>query len=177
MRAITFMSGIEHNKKNIEMAIDGDEKAFVLLIEENLTAFYRVAKGILHSEEDIKDSIQNTIFIIYKKIHTLKNIEFFRTWAIRILINECNKVYKNNKKITSFEGYINDTSYISEIDSKIDLYDAIETLPKELKIPTILFYFNDLSYREISEIIDIPEGTVKSRVFRAKEKLYKILKG
>ncbi len=55
---------------------------------------YRVAKGILKVEEDIEDAIQTTILIAFNKINTLKDERYFKTWLIRILINECNKIYK-----------------------------------------------------------------------------------
>ncbi|WP_291653030.1 sigma-70 family RNA polymerase sigma factor [Clostridium sp.] len=153
-----------------------EEDTFISLIEPNATAYYRIAKGILSSEEDVKDAIQNTLIIIYNKLYTLKNISLFKTWSIRILINECNKIYNSNKKVVNLENVENILSHIIDSDNKIDLYNAISILSKELRIPTILFYFDDLSYKEISKILSIPEGTVKSRVFRAKEKLYEILK-
>ena len=58
----------------------------------------------------------------------------------------------------------------------IDLYNAINKLSDELRVTTILFYFNDLTYKEISKVLDIPEGTVKSRISRAKDRLYIMLK-
>lgn len=72
---------------NIIRAKKGNKEAFINLIEENLISMYRVAKGILLSQEDIDDAIQNTILLSYKNINTLKKNEFFKTWLIRILIN------------------------------------------------------------------------------------------
>ncbi|MGV2644464.1 sigma-70 family RNA polymerase sigma factor, partial [Clostridium perfringens] len=74
------------------------------------------------------------------------------------------------------ENIENISKYSVSSEDKIDLYNAVSSLTKDLRIPTILFYFDDLSYKEISDILSIPEGTIKSRVFRAKEKLYQILK-
>ncbi|WP_411167814.1 RNA polymerase sigma factor [Clostridium sp. MB05] len=158
------------------LAKKGEEEAFISLIQLNSTAYYRVAKGILFSEEDIKDAIQNTVIIIYNKLHTLKDIKLFKTWSIRILINQCNKIYNANKKLVNTENIENISTYSINSEDKIDLYNAVSSLTKDLRIPTILFYFDDLSYKEISDILSIPEGTIKSRVFRAKEKLYQILK-
>lgn len=159
-----------------ELAQKGEDEAFISLIENNSTAYYRVAKGILFSDEDIKDAIQNTVIIIYNRLYTLKEIKLFKTWSIRILINECNKIYNANKKVVHTENITNIATYSINSEEKIDLYNAISSLPKDLRIPTILFYFDDLSYKEIADVLSIPEGTIKSRVFRAKEKLYQILK-
>lgn len=171
-----FNEELDDNENVIRLDKKRDQEAFMTLIDKNITAYYRVAKGILYSEEDIKDAIQNTIIIIYNKLYTLNNIELFKTWSIRILINECNKIYNTNKKLIKTDKIENIKTYTIDLDSTIDLYNAISTLPNELRIPTILFYFDDLSYKDISYILSIPEGTIKSRVFRAKEKLYKILK-
>lgn len=171
-----FDKKLDNTENIVILAKKGDKDAFMSLIDINITAYYRVAKGILSSEEDIKDAIQNTIIIIYNKLYTLKNIKLFKTWSIRILINQCNKIYNTNKKLIKIDKIEKSPTNSIDLDSKIDLYNAISKLPNEIRIPTILFYFDDLSYKEISDILSIPEGTVKSRVFRAKEKLYKILK-
>lgn len=177
MKTISYFDKNLNNKKSIELTkYKCEEDTLISLIEPNSTAYYRIAKGILSSEEDIKDAIQNTIIIIYKSLYTLQNINLFKTWSIRILINECNKIYNLNKKAMNSNEIENISSYTINSDNKIDLYNAISTLSEELRIPTILFYFDDLSYKEISKILSIPEGTVKSRIFRAKEKLYEILK-
>jgi RNA polymerase sigma-70 factor (ECF subfamily) len=177
LKTINYSDRRLNNSEHITfLAQNGEEDAFTSLIELNATAYYRIAKGVLSSEEDVKDAIQNTIIIIYNKLYTLQNINLFKTWSIRILINECNKIYNANKKVVNLERVEDISSYTINSDDKIDLYNAISTLSKDLRIPTILFYFDDLSYKEISKITSIPEGTVKSRVFRAKENLYEILK-
>ncbi|MDM0911688.1 MAG: sigma-70 family RNA polymerase sigma factor [Clostridium perfringens] len=146
---------------------------FELLIKENLTSMYRVAKGILKVEEDIEDAIQTTILIAFNKINTLKDERYFKTWLIRILINECNKIYKKNKNTPK---ELSSELYITENYENIDLYDAIKCLKEDLRVITILFYFADMSYKDIAVALNIAEGTVKSRLFRAKEALYEILK-
>ncbi len=146
---------------------------FELLIKENLTSMYRVAKGILRVEEDIEDAIQTTILIAFNKINTLKDERYFKTWLIRILINECNKIYKKNKNTPK---ELSSELYITENYENIDLYDAIKCLKEDLRVITILFYFEDMSYKDIAVALNIAEGTVKSRLFRAKEALYEILK-
>ena len=67
------------------------------------------------------------------------------------------------------------TSFDNNIIVKTDLEKTLDLLEEDLKTITILYYYNDLSIAEISDILNIPKGTVKSRVFRAREKLYDIL--
>lgn len=153
----------------------GNRKAFTKLIEENLKSIYRVAKGILNSEDDIEDAIQNTILKAYSNIKSLKNDELFKTWLMKILINECNKIYNFNKKCISLDKVIEE-QYNDKYEN-LDLRIAVDSLPEELRLVIVLFYFEDLKISQISEIIGIPEGTVKSRLSRAKTKISESING
>ncbi|WP_253198465.1 RNA polymerase sigma factor [Clostridium gasigenes] len=157
----------------IKLAKSKDKEAFTNLIHENLTSMYRVARGILSTGQDVEDAMQNTTLIAFNKITTLRDEKFFKTWIIRILINECNKIYKCNKRSIN---EIIEAGYTIDTTNNIDLYNAISRLSDELRVSTILFYFDDLTYKEISNVLGVPEGTVKSRVFRAKHGLYEMLK-
>ena len=64
---------------------------------------YKVARGILDNDEDAADAMQDTILTCFEKIHTLKNPEYFKTWMIRILINECNKIHRHYKNFSRAE--------------------------------------------------------------------------
>lgn len=159
----------------VDKAKRGNGKAFTKLIEENLKSIYRVAKGILNSEDDIEDAIQNTILKAYSNIKTLKNDELFKTWLIKILINECNKIYNFNKKCISLDKVIEE--HYNDKYENLDLKIAVDSLPEELRLVITLFYFEDLKVSEISEIVGIPEGTVKSRLSRAKDKIAESMNG
>lgn len=174
LELISFFNKNSFNKVSYKKLTKEDlSQDFELLIKENLTSMYRVAKGILKIEEDVEDAIQTTILIAFNKINTLKDERYFKTWLIRILINECNKIYKKNKNNRK---EISDELYTTQNYENIDLYDAIKCLKEDLRVITILYYFDDMSYKDISTALNIAEGTVKSRLFRAKEALYEILK-
>ncbi|MGG7142375.1 RNA polymerase sigma factor [Clostridium nigeriense] len=160
---------------SVAKAKRGSGKAFTKLIDENLKSIYRVAKGILNSEDDIEDAIQNTILKAYSNIKNLKNDELFKTWLIKILINECNKIYNFNKKCISLDKVIEE-QYNDKYEN-LDLKIAVDSLPEELRLVIALFYFEDLKISDISEIVGIPEGTVKSRLSRAKDKIAESMNG
>ena len=153
----------------------GNGKAFTKLMDENLKSMYRVGKGILTREDDIEDAIQNTILKAYLNIKTLKNDELFKTWLIKILINECNKIYNFNKKCISLDKVVEEQHKDKYED--FDLKSAVDSLPEELRLVITLFYFEDLKISEISEVLRIPEGTVKSRLSRAKSKIAESING
>ena len=95
--------GVIYSSENIitkeELAIKGDKEAFVYLINEYRLSLYRIAKGILKDDYRVEDAISNTIIKAFENIKKLKKAEYFKTWLIRILINECNSILKRKKNL------------------------------------------------------------------------------
>lgn len=165
------------NLEEVEKAQKGDKEAFETIIMEVIESLYRVAYGILENEEDASDAISNATLKAYEKIATLRQLEFFKTWITRILINECNAIIKQKQKVIYIDSYTenqNDT-YTSNNETSIDVKQAMNKLEKELNQIVILYYFDDLSVEEISNMLEIPKGTVKSRLSRARQVLAKEL--
>lgn len=159
----------------------GDQEAFAELIEEYKLPIYKTAKAILKDEDDVCDAIQDTCLSIYKNICNLKNEKYFKTWVIRITINKCYDIISkhklNNEKIIKMQSDVSEvqSNFDSNIIAKTDLERAMDLLEEDLKLVTVLYYYNDMSVSDISETINIPKGTVKSRIYRAREKLHQIL--
>ena len=160
MELISFLN--YRKKSNVSKAKAGEKEAFVSLIDENRLNIYRVAKGILREEKDIEDAIQNTVIKAFEKINTLK-------------INECNDILRKNKRLVSFEEAVVEEKYSDKYEN-IDLTNAITSLNEDLRSITVLYYFEDMSTVEIAKFLEIPEGTVRSRLSRAREKLREVLK-
>ena len=160
----------------VKRAKRGDKEAFCNLIRVNKIAIYRVAKSILNNEEDIDAAVSEAILKAYKNIQALKQEVFFKTWLIRIVINESNNLYKKRaKEIVVDKDHFKNIK-VNDSYRDLSLYDAINSLEEELRITTILFYFEDMKYKDIAKVLNVKEGTIKSRLSRAKEKLYNILK-
>lgn len=164
----------------IKMVKDGNEKAFnklVIILKDDL---YKIAKMRLNCEEDINDAVQETIIQAYKYIKKIRNVQFFKTWIIKVLINNCNRIYNKNYKNTSVEyneNVVCDT-YVLSNDSKIkniDFYILIEKLKYKERITLILYYLLEFTTKEIGKVLHEPEGTVKSRLVRARMKLKNFL--
>ena len=156
--------------EKVEKARNGNVDEIGNLLMENMKSMYRVAFSILKTEEEISDAISNTTVIVFEKMHTLKNAEFFKTWLIRILINECNKIHRQNKKIIYLENYNQTDLVYNDKYDDFGVRQAIKKLDEDLKTMVILYYFEDFNIKEISEIQKLPEGTVKSRLSRARKK-------
>lgn len=167
-------------KELIKKSQKHDELAFTMLINSIENQMYRVAKLKLRKDEDVYEAMQNTIILIYKNIKKLKDSKKFKTWAIRILINECLKIIRKNKKnVNSCIEYDDNIGRIEghfeKIESEVDLNNLLKFLNEDEKIAISLYFGEQYKIKEISEILAESEGTIKSRISRAKIKLKKYM--
>lgn len=161
--------------ERVKKAKQGDVDEIGMLIMENMQSLYRVAFSILNNEEEIYDAISNTTVIVFEKIKTLKKEEFFKTWLTRILINECYKIYNQNKKIIHLETYKQEELTYNDTYVDLEMRTFVKSLDKDLQKIVMLYYFEEFNVKEIAGLLKIPEGTVKSRLSRARNELSKLL--
>lgn len=162
----------------VELAKTGNKEAFSKLIEEIKLKLYKTGMSILKNDDDTCDAIQETLINAYKSINTIKDNQYFSTWIIRILINKCYDIIRKNKKIVYLDEkmQLEQDMYYEIYSQESELELILNKIDKDLKTITVLYYYDDLSVSEISEMLNIPEGTVKSRLSRARNKIYMILK-
>lgn len=142
------------------------------LILESERQMYLTAKTILHNDQDCGDAIQEAIVKAFQKIDTLRQEKYAKTWLMRILINECYSLLRRESRYVSMEE-MKELS-LGEAEEKrdySDLYSAVNSLKEDLRIPVILYYGEDFSIREIAQILEITEGAVQKRLFRARMQL------
>lgn len=161
----------------------GDEEAFTELILSIKNDLYKIAKTRLNNDYEINDAIQETIIKSYNHLRKLKDNSKFKSWIIKILINECNTIYKKKckkkriiDKILMEDNFNNTDNSIENSDSVIDFNILLESLNYEEKIIITLFYNNRFTCSEISQILNINVNTVKSKLSRTKEKIKKSYK-
>lgn len=158
-------------ERHVKLAMKGNHDSFVKIIRDVEGSLYRVAKGILRSEADCADAIQDTIIKAHENIGTLKNPAYFKTWITRILINQCNTMLQQKKRIVLVPTIFDQKTGMEQINESAEVWEAIDLLPEEMKVTVILFYIEGWSLKETAEILQIAEGTVKSRLARARLKL------
>ncbi|MCD7818137.1 MAG: sigma-70 family RNA polymerase sigma factor [Lachnospiraceae bacterium] len=145
-----------------------DQLGSLIIASED--SLYHVAKTLLRDDADCADAIQEAIVRAFTKLHTLRKDAFAKTWLTRILINECYNILRKQNGTVSLEE-ITVPERGEERHDYSDLYEALETLPGEMRICVTLFYLEGYSIREIASILETNENTVKSRLSRAKAKL------
>lgn len=157
----------------VEKAKKNDKRAFselVTLIEKEL---YLIAKAKLKNDDDIGDAIQETIYKSYKNIKKLRDNSIFKTWIIKILINECNNIYKKKSRYSiSYEDKEME-KYLATNDKSdnVEFEVLIKDLDNEERFILTLYYCSKYTVKEISKIAKINENTVKSKMARARNKI------
>lgn len=152
-----------------------DKQEFTQRVLEAEPSLYRVAKSIAVNEKDCEDAVQEAILTAYDKLYSLRDEKYFKTWLIRILINECYRVIKKRGSIVSFEDYMADST-VSDENIDIELRDAILTLPTKIRAAIVLYYIEGYDVEEVGYIMKIPSGTVKSRLHKGRKLLRCTLK-
>ncbi len=162
----------------VEAAKKGDKKAFEAIVKKYHNVLYYTALGIVGSGWEALDICQETFIKAFNSINSLKDKSKFRSWINRILVNKCNDYFRKNKNEVCVD-FIEETGGFIEEGSEesIDLLRALSSLKENSRVVLTLRYFQDLSLKEIAAILDIPEGTVKSRLSNGLEEMRKLMKG
>ena len=163
----------------VKEAIKGNDQAFLKSFQQYEKDIYRMAFVYVQNQEDALDVVQDVAYQSFKKIHTLKNPEFFKTWLIKITINCALNTIKKNRKVVQLPTEYEEIIY-SEKDENIPLsltlQDVIDHLSEDEKSIVLLRFYQNYTFQMISETLEIPLGTAKSILYRALTKLRKELR-
>lgn len=160
----------------VKRAQKHDDQAFVELIELEKQDMYKVARSYLRSQEDIADAIQDTIVTCYEKISSLKEPKYFKTWMIRILINKCKDIIRAGKHESLLEVFPEQEDMCMAYQN-YEFEELMGQIDDKYRIILLLYYSEGFKIREIAEILDLEENTVKTRLARGRrqfEKEYKL---
>jgi RNA polymerase sigma factor (sigma-70 family) len=167
-------------KEIIQRIQQGDEKAFAKLYHLYAEYALRVAMAVTKSRANAADAVQETFIRVYDHIDRFDLTKDFKPWFYRILLNECNRLMKKQAKMVAMSDYIDDYARMANVDHHAfeqyeELYKAIENLKDIYRIPIVLKYLKGFSDEEIAQILDLNVNTVKSRLFKARNKLTKMI--
>lgn len=145
----------------------------VMAMEKSL---YYTAKSILKNAADSQDAVQSAVLMAYEKLHSLRRPEYFETWLMRILINECYKQTRSRRYHEDIETLC-ECSAAESATEMSELVMVIDSLDVKLRLPFVMFYSLGYSVKEISGILRITQSNVKTRLHRAREALKNRLGG
>ena len=154
-----------------------DREQFTAAVLAAEPTLYRVAKTMLRSEHDCADAAQQAILRAWEQLDSLRSTRYFKTWLVRILINECSTILRRQQRLAPYDAAAAEAIPAPAADDHSDLYAAITALEEKLRLPVELYYLEGFKTREIAGMLGIPENTVKTRLRAAREHLRKDLKG
>jgi RNA polymerase sigma-70 factor (ECF subfamily) len=177
----------------IQAVLDGDVNAYQSLVERYERRIYYVAYGMVRDPEDAREIAQEAFVKAFKKIDTFRLDSRFYTWLYRITFNLCidhhrrmkhrrTDEYDDQRSSGADAGVIELASRRDNPSANVDrkhlrerIMDAFDKLPDDQRQVVVLRELEEMSYREIAQVLEIPEGTVMSRLYYARRKLQELL--
>ena len=166
----TYKQKGQRMERLISQARKGDPDAFTALMESQMQNMYKAARSVLCNDEDIADAISDTILVCWEKFSQLKEDRYFRTWMTRILLNKCTDILRKRKQMVWMDE-IPETPDVDAGFENSEWKEALNSLSESFRLVVMLYYIEGFKTSEISQILDIPEGTVRSRLARGREQL------
>jgi len=172
--------------KLIHKAQKGSHDAFASLVDEHQRYVYNLAFRLVKDENEALDLTQETFVRAWTALPNFKGQSQFRTWLYRIVTNLCYNRLPNLRRSLNDLGddvmedipephFKSPASEFESNETKRHLSEAIQNLDSNYQLLITLRYQNELSYEEIASTLNLPLGTVKTGIFRAKEQLRKLL--
>ena len=182
------MSGVEEStdQQLVEQVMAGNKNAFNLLVMRYQHRVAALIARFVQDPQEVEDVAQEAFIKAYRALPLFRGDSAFYTWLYRIAVNTAkNYLVARSRRPPAQDLEIDEVeptetgSVLREIESpegslstsklKVAIEAALDTLPEELKTAFILREFSGLSYEDIAEVMDCPVGTVRSRIFRARE--------
>jgi RNA polymerase sigma-70 factor (ECF subfamily) len=157
----------------LELA-EADESAFVILIEPVLSAAYRLAVAMLHSNSEAEDVVQEALFRAWRNFDKFRPDLGMKAWLLTIVANESRRQRRN--RWWRLRPLANERQFTAEGDkvydpATADLRRALARLPHHQRLVIVLRYYLDLSFQDIAQILGITSQAAKLRTYRALERL------
>ena len=175
---------MDHDHILINRILQGDHQAFKDLVVAHERLIYHILNGLLKDDKEaVDDLFQEVLIKVYNRLPSFQQKSKLSTWIGRITYNHCfNHLRRERRRpeTNSLED-LNEVQIMDErifdapIDETAQLYKAIEKMPDQFRLILTLYHLDNLNYQEIGEVLKIAEGTVKSRLFRARKVLKDLL--
>ena len=165
---------------------EGSADAFAVLVQRHSTRVYNLCFRILGDPEEAADASQDTFLAALRKLNTFRGDSAFTTWLHRVTVNACYDSLRRKRRrpllqiVRDEDDERPETSlpapdHADQVVFSIDVERALLEVPEEFRVVLVLADVQDLPYDEIARVLDIPIGTVKSRVFRGRAALGRAL--
>jgi len=154
----------------IRRALAGDGAAFVALMDSQKSTMYKVARSYLHNDADAADAIGEAVLACFEKLDTLRQPQYFRTWLVRILIRKCQDILRERARSVPLEE-ITPAACAEPGHARVEFLALLDGLDEKYRTVLYLFYYEEMTVREIGEILGLGTTAVTTRLHRARAKL------
>ena len=153
-----------------------DKETFCAGIVDCQETMIRAAKAILQNDQDAEDAVQEAICTAFARRDSLREMDKFRPWVLRILTNKCYDACRKRRNTVDLEA-AGEVPAATGLDTaeRLSLWQAVMSLSDDLRATVTLFYYDGMSVREIGGILGISEAAVKTRLRRGRERLRLLL--
>ncbi|MEX0775568.1 MAG: sigma-70 family RNA polymerase sigma factor [Phycisphaeraceae bacterium] len=168
----------------VQRARAGDRQAFHLLVERHAAGLYSVAALMTSRAMDAQDIVQETLLGAFQGLDRFRGEASVKTWLVRILAKQVarHRRHESYRRMASLDDAaamdgnprLAVPAATGASDARLDLADLLGRLPEDQRDVLVLRELEGLSYEEIAQALDIPRGTVESRLFRARQAIRKI---
>ena len=158
----------------VKAAQKGNASAFAELLSEHQNKLYRIAFAHFRNEQDAFEAMQEVACRAFKGIKKLKAPQYFSTWITRIVLNYCaDELKRRDRSVSSWSGEMEPPPSEVEDDRimAMDMRQAVDQLQPQSKQLIILKYYEDLTITQISQMLECPDGTIKTRLHKALREL------
>ena len=175
----------EHDEALVKRYLQGDTNAFAALVRKHERRMYNLALRMLGKEEDAHDATQDAFLTALRKLDQFRGDAAFSTWLHRVTVNACYDVLRKRARapmlrLAGEEGEEAEpgppvADHADAVVGRTDVERALAKVPVEYRVVLVLHEVQDLAYEDIARVLDIPVGTVKSRLHRGRIALAKAL--
>lgn len=162
----------------IGRCLAGDSGAFEPLVERYHRPLFRAASRLLGGGEEARDVTQTAFLKAYQALGTYDRRRRFFSWIYRILLNECLNTLRSRRPTQGLDDNLQAVAVadpVQQRDTRLQVRHALLQLPEAQREVVVLRYFSELRYEQIAAALGIPEKTVKSRLFSARQRLCELL--
>lgn len=150
---------------------------FAAAVTSHSRTMYRAARAVLDSDADAEDAVGQAVLQAWQSLDRLRDKSAVRPWLVKIAVNCAYAQRRKQRKVVYLEDLDRKPS-AAEAPSRYEgLWEAVCALPPERRVVVALFYYEDMGVEQIAKCLGVPQGTVKSRLSRARKQLKEMLCG
>ncbi|WP_100407524.1 RNA polymerase sigma factor [Bacillus solitudinis] len=170
---------MEEERKRIEEVLAGDKHAFTYIINKYKNQLYATILRMTKQPQDAQDLVQECFIKVYRQLSKYDHQGSFKSWIYRVAINHCMDEFRKKRykiKHVEFQDSVSEPRTNPEMiflkkEKERQLERLLLNLPEDERMIILLRYIQELSYEEISTLVDLPLSTVRNKLHRAKKKM------